>query len=89
MLEEVGEEAVTAVGGLGAAFRVVMELDVADPLAPTAFIQVTVKLYVVAGVKPVTVIGPLPPPVAVTLIEPGDETAVQFVIADPSAEPRV
>ena len=87
---EVGLDAVTPVGAPGAALRVVIEADgELIPLCPTVFIHVTVKVYAVAGVKPVTVIGPAPPPVAVPLREPELDTAVQFEIEAPLDAPRV
>jgi hypothetical protein len=49
-------------------------------LVPTALVAVTVKVYEVPDVKPVTVTGE---DAAVPVIDPGDEVAVYPVMADP------
>ncbi len=57
------------------------ELEVADPaLSPSAFVAVTVKVYVTPFVNPVTVIGEVPP---VAVIPPGEDVTVYKVIAEP------
>jgi len=51
--------------------------DAADAaLVPTAFVAVTVKVYAVPLVSPVTVIVPLPAWVSVPVWPPGDDVAV-------------
>lgn len=83
-LEDVAR-AVRIVGGSGAALDVMIKLDVADAiLLPTELVQVTVKLYAVAGVKPLTAIG-LEPSLT-PVMGPGDEVAIQPVTFVPPFE---
>ena len=71
--------------GAGGATGVVIELDAAEAkVVPTELVQVTVKLYDVAAIKPVTVIGL--EPLLVPVIEPGDEVAVQRITDVPPFE---
>ena len=80
--------AVPIVGAAGVAVDVVIELDAADEiLPPTEFVQFTVNVYIVPGVKPVTVIGLAPPPAFVATTPPGLDVAVQVVIDCPLVFP--
>jgi hypothetical protein len=52
-------------------------------LEPTAFSAFTVKLYDVLVVRPVMVIVPLPAPVKVPVIPPGEDVATYLKMAEP------
>ena len=52
-------------------------------LAPTAFSAITVKLYDVLEVSPVIVIVPLPAPVKMPVIPPGEDVATYLKMGEP------
>ena len=83
--------AVPMVGAAGAAVEVESAVEGDDALlTPTELVQVTVNVYEVAGVRPVTVMGPTPPPVfLVAEMEWGELSAVHSLIACPLAAPCV
>ena len=83
--------AVPMVGAAGGAVEVESAVDADDGLlTPTELVQVTVNVDEVAGVKPVTVMGPTPPPVfLVAEIEWGLLSAVHSLIACPFDAPCV
>jgi hypothetical protein len=75
--------AVPIVGAPGTVTGVAeLEAELAVPV-PTAFVAVTVKVYAVPLVSPVTVIVPLPACAKVPVIPSGDEVAVYPVIVEP------
>ena len=72
--------AATFVGALGTVTGVTELLAVEAELVPTAFVAVTVKVYVVPLVSPVIVIGELPP---VAVNPPTFEVTVYVVMSEP------
>jgi hypothetical protein len=73
-------EALPMVGALGTVAGTIELLVPEAALVPTALVAVTVKVYVVPFVKPVTVKGEAPP---VAVKPPGLDVTVYEVMADP------